>query len=246
MQRLRLLLLLASATIGFNVAGKTFSDHLYDRQLIKQSQRWSLSSAFFGKPKGRLTGQILSSNPGASLFEFGIFGSGGAGELRVDLERIRDGQATSYGGLIYFWTLGIEGQVKKLGQHQISELKAHLRLVGDSDQNSHFSVFFGKAERKETFVADDQFSNNYLGAKLQVYLTNQFGASAEIKDLLKKTQDVSTSISGREVSYELFFEYGAFRIFARRVQATLKQNSLSILDRKFSLTSDEYGLKFYF
>jgi|GEM_PF-4945589 len=234
-----------SATAGVI---NSIHNHLYNRQKIKEARRWSLVGAFSENSQSDLFAQFLTSNPEASIFEFQIYASGGAYQLKpksVEVDQA-EGSVFSYGGFAYFWIFGFERDVFDLDASRVTKNRIHFRVLGDSEQNTHFSVFYGQRFNESLVALGDEFENKLYGLDLQLYLQNQIGVSALFEVLKKSSDDDFQQLSGTTVTWEAFVELGAYRLFAQWIQQKHRGSSQRSLNFESHRFIQRYGLKFFF
>lgn len=214
------------------------SDHLYNRQVIKQDERWSIYGALAGTQKFKGGFKFLESNSKASLFEFRTAYSSGMGEVEKPLksvERFTSEVDVSVGISI------LSVQYEKIQIKKNEHMSAHLnlRLIGSSDQDTSLSIFYGNSETAITDVK--KILNINSGLQLTLYLQNQVGL--KFRNSFLETSDNQKNWTGDHTSVEVFWELGAFRIFMREQKLNLKNKMTS---EKIKLNSPTLGLALYF
>lgn len=211
---------------------ESFSDRLYNRQIIKQRERFKLSDLPSGKARFPV---FFSINKDISLFENNI--SLGMGKTIQQDER-----AQEYNGSLFFTILGLELDHKDLTIFEATTAQANLRLLGSSQQNSRLNIFFGERKTKADEV-DSDWEQMVSGYEAQIYLLNQLGVSWRQTYLTRVRNDDDESLTGNEDSLEGFLEYGAFRVLARYTWSRLKTSHATWEPRVESLV---WGLGFFF
>lgn len=209
---------------------ETFSDRLYNRQIIKQRERFKLSDLPSGKARHP---RWLATNRDTSWLEAAV--SIGAGRTVSTEERARD-----YSGALFLTVLGLEVEQLERDEVTATTLRGTLRVLGSSQQNTRLNFFLG--ERK-TEADDSEWQQMVSGYEAQLYLLNQLGVSWRQTFLAADKNNNDESLKGREDQLEGFVEYGAFRLFARYTWARLKTTDPDFEPRVEALT---YGLTFFF
>lgn len=178
---------------------KSFSDRLYDRQVVKQRERYSLSDLIFRRSKVKLSDQFFSSNKNKSWFE-NLLSAGGSQDGLIKAQ---------FQAAVFVKWLGIEGSQSENVDGMEKNVGLNLRLLGSSQQNSRINLIYGS-------LNDGSEDFQLIGAELGIYIFNQLGVSHRYERLIGRELSFDQTIS------EVFFEYGAFRIFSRWVESRSK------------------------
>lgn len=207
-----------------------FSDHLYNRQLVKQRERFKLSDFVTGQPQPL---RWFATNRGSSYLE-NILGFGAGREVSSKKTM------THYSAGMYLAFFGVDAEGKHQHDGRTQLLRGNLRVLGSSQQDSFLSLFVG---RQNTDSGGSRWEQMISGYAAQIYLFNQIGVSWRQTYLTRAKDRDGQILKGHEDQFESFAEYGAFRLFARYTWSRLKTTHPQLRPRVEALT---YGLTFFF
>ena len=185
------------------------------RAEVRAQTRWSLDEWLKQRERMKWSDLWLQMNS-PSPYEFFISGSenlvpqsvGGSATLR-------------YGAGAYVSIFGLELE-HTAGFSPEDHARFHLRVLGNSLQNTSLTAHFGVRKRS----AGETFNQWYLGLDSQLYLHRYFGITAGYRYHLKS---IPTSLLGSPFGHRLeggpFLDYGFLRIFGKFTAETENRNS---------------------
>ena len=233
-------LLFVQSASAFN-----FSDHLYNRQLVKQSERHSVYSFLTGSSKQTFISKFFSTNNNQSLFEFQVEAANGQNDRTDKLLILQESEshANFAKANLFFWVLGVGTESTKFKSVSSTKSNVSLRIWGSSEQDSKLSLFYGDRSSKGYISDGSEIKSEYYGVDANLYLINQIGVRLRFEQI-PETND-SFLASADLFEYEVFLEYGAFRIFTRLIEETLKFTDNS-MKQEIDNSASLYGLSFFF
>ena len=246
----------------FSLSESVFSaylieDHLKFMSQKKQKSRWSLMDSFKKKKKGKSKAAakppVFNFTPGSFKKNLSREFSIGVeyGRLNVDIdgvssreENIRASMSAfaKFVGIVaeYYW---VEGE-----DNDFFDVVAHLRIIGDSQQNTRLNAFAG-VRRSDELGDNGEVENilNYIyGGEAMLYISNVLGFSYYFTHISENTRsDINLKKKGRRHEIRVHFDYQYFRVYGAHVLEVLEYSDTSRLNRK-ETTGLMGGIKIYF
>lgn len=120
----------------------------------------------------------------------------------------------------------------------------NLRVFGNTVQGSHLTLHYGLRTRT---ASDGSYRLNqpFPAVTLQLYIMKYFGIQGNFRSFGTITEPFYGDTTMDELTYGLFIEYGALRLFGDVYQE--RQNSkLNAIETDYRRDGARVGLKFYF
>lgn len=146
----------------------------------------------------------------------------------------------------YALILGVQAIYESNTEEKYSDLQGyiHLRLMGNSNQSTHFNFFAGLRNRFFDGGAE-LTSQAIVGAEFDLYIEKHWGLHSLYRQFLPKEEGDLGKFSGKRVEGGLFIEISRFRIFGQWFSESLDQETSTTLSRA-ERTGWQYGLKAFF
>ena len=182
----------------------------------------------------------LAANTTPNPLEFYVSGSY---VQQTDPNGANDPLLTS-GTLGFFYSIvGLEGRWNQIDTVDLSwQAALHLRLLGEAEQSSRLSVFYGLREQKNS---TQLFSNPLWGARLSLYLFRWLGIEGEYRSYLEAEANSGDKLSESQSQGGVFIEYHALRLYSHwynNEATTTSSGTPTVVETKGLI----YGLKFFF
>jgi hypothetical protein len=255
MSRFSYLLLLCIIAFSLDsvaqTASKWSSGFDFTQRAAKREQgRWSLTDWLAIKDKNRMMDQWLSLNS-PSPYEL-MFG---ASYLSYD-KHVDDGTTLdkSYSLLAgefaaYAQFVGISAEYANNNNEDYKDLSGlfNLRLLGNSLQNTGFTLSYGMRSREMTATTATTLRQQFGQADLQLYLTKYFGLDARYRYFLPATNDVLGDVKEDLTEAGLFIDFKALRIFGAWYKESQKIKSPgATVETTTDRTGIRSGIKLFF
>lgn len=120
----------------------------------------------------------------------------------------------------------------------------NLRIFGNTVQGSHLTLHYGLRTRT---ASDGSYRLNqpFPAATLQIYMMKYFGIQGHYRAYTSATESFYGETTADELTYGLFIEYGALRVFGDVYQE--RQNSkLNNIESNIKREGARAGIKVYF
>ena len=120
----------------------------------------------------------------------------------------------------------------------------NLRLFGETIQGTHLTLHYGLRTR----TANDgtyRLNQSFPAVTFQLYLMKYFGLQTNYRSFAPVTEAVFGDTSSNEITYGLFIEYGALRIFGDVFQEN-QTSTPSGIKTDFKRDGARIGLKLFF
>jgi hypothetical protein len=212
----------------------------------KSAQRWTLKEWLAQKERNRWMDQWLILHT-PTPYEFAAEIS--SLNYQITSTSPQPGHQSLVGSLTAYATLvGLEFQTNNNSSEGFIDNTGlfHLRLLGASDQASHFAVSLGQKRRDYKSLALP-LRSQYLGqADLTLYFNNHFGLKALYREYspLENDADFGT-LKGSEQSLAIFIDFAALRIFGGPTLEKETQTKAGQLTER-NTRGVQSGLRLYF
>lgn len=120
----------------------------------------------------------------------------------------------------------------------------NLRLFGETLQGSHLTLHYGLRTR----TANDgtyRLNQSFPAVTFQLYLMKYFGLQTNYRTFAPVTEPVFGTTSSSEITYGLFIEYGALRIFGDVFQENQTSTPAGV-NTEIKRDGGRVGLKLFF
>lgn len=216
----------------------------------KYQDRWTLGSWFETQRQTRLQDMWLAGNRKDDIYDFMLGGQTGVRTTTVDRAesglRSRGIQAEA---IAYATLVGLEGRYLDLETEGSSWQGAlGLRLLGDSQQNTNFTVLYGIGSKQDVnpgAQTTDEVQNQHAKARLTLYLTRAFGVEASYQSIFQATSRNGAEIEGSIVEATGFLDFSFLRIFGTWSRDTQLRKFQAISSER-NRESIDVGLKLFF
>ncbi|WII71208.1 hypothetical protein QJS83_12130 [Bdellovibrio sp. 22V] len=186
------------------------------RAANREKGRWSLTEWLEMKNRNRMMDMWLSMNS-PSPFEFMLGGSYNSLKTEVQGTTPSETSFTSYAGQLsaYAQFVGLTGEYENNTEEHFTDTTGmlNIRLLGNSIQNTSFTIHYGLRTREYADSAQGRLSQQFGQASLQVYLTKYFGLDGSYRYFLPTSTDELGDVEGSITEAGLFIDFKAVRIF---------------------------------
>ncbi|WP_413584900.1 hypothetical protein [Bdellovibrio sp. HCB274] len=220
------------------------------RAADREKGRWSLTDWLAIKEKNKMMDQWLSLNS-PSPYELMLGGSYLSYDKHVQDGSSPDKSATSFSGefAAYAQFVGLGLEYDNIAPENYSDLSGmfNLRLLGNSLQNTGFTLSYGMRTRDMTDTPATKLRQQFGQADLQLYLTKYFGLDIKYRYFLPTTNDQLGDVKEDYSEAGAFIDFKALRVFGAWYKESQKTKSPgatveSITDR----TGIRSGIKIFF
>lgn len=220
------------------------------RAAKREAGRWSLTDWLAIKDKNRMMDQWLSMNS-PSPYELMLSGS----HLSYD-KHVADGTTVdaAHSNILtefaaYAQFVGVGAEYSNNTNENYSDLAGlfNLRLLGNSLQNTGFTLSYGLRTREMTGTTATTLRQQFGQADLQMYLTKYFGLDLKYRYYLPVTNDVLGDVKEDLSEASLFIDFKALRIFGAWYKESQKIKSPGATDEvNTDRTGIRSGIKLFF
>ncbi|WP_253716011.1 hypothetical protein [Bdellovibrio bacteriovorus] len=216
------------------------------RSANREKGRWSLTDWLAMKERNRMMDQWLSLNS-PSAFEFMM--SGSYNSFKTDLGDGSEAKShSSYKAeaAAYAQLVGVTAEYENNTEEGFNDLSGifNLRLLGNSIQNTSFTIHYGQRTRtSDTSTLRQQFGQ----ASLQLYLTKYFGIDGKYRYFLPTSTDELGDVKGDMTEAGVFIDFKALRIFGAWYKESQKNKiPAATEDTVTDRTGIRSGIKIFF
>lgn len=214
----------------------------------REAKRFTLQEWLENKDRRALMDMWLSINT-PSPFEFVMSAAlqnynletASGGTLITRSHSVTNGEITAYARLV-----GVSLEHTNNPSEGFNDVTGifNLRVFGDTLQGSHITFHYGLRTR----TANDtsyRLNQPFPAATLQLYLMKYFGIQGNYRGFTPISESFYGDTTMDELTYGLFIEYGALRLFGDIYQE--RQNSkLGGVETNYKRNGARVGLKLYF
>ncbi len=232
-------LILLLVVFSFNVShAYLIEDHLEFLASQKSKKKWTVKDLFSPK-KSKKKAPVVSVLPKNfkknQKYEFSLGLEYGNLNLDIDGNSSRfEVYRMSFVAYARFFGLVGNFYLTETSKENHGDLSLSLRLLGTSEQTTHFSVFAGVNKTKEMDGGVNKNVNNYIwGAEAMLYLFDVLGLSYHFTQMEENSEsDIALRRSGRKHELRVFLDYKYFRVFGLHRLDRLKYRNSPLLSRK--------------
>lgn len=195
-----------------------------DRKLEKKKfKRWSLSSWFYTREKMALQDQWLAMNIEEDyiLTEYYIDYSKSNFD-RDTADNTNEEETGLVGEIAGYWgVIGLTGRNEEYGDiYSQQEGSISLRLIGSSHQSTHLQAVYGVRKFKGSAVED--FTQNFYGGDISLYLTSFFGFDGRYRYYIRaENPDETHALRSSRSQWGAFIDISFLRIFTYQFEENL-------------------------
>lgn len=185
------------------------------RAANREKGRWSLTEWMEMKNRNRMMDMWLSVNS-PSPFEFSLGGFFNSYKTEVKDSGVSNsfnsfsGEFSAYAQLV-----GVTAEYENNTEENYNDLSGmlNIRLLGNSIQNTSFTVSYGQWTRESGGSAPSRLSQQFAQGALQIYLTKYFGMDGKYRYFFPITTDELGDVARNVAEAGLFVDFKAVRIF---------------------------------
>lgn len=231
---------------SFALEEGTYEIIVKKKQEEKQKSRWTLADWLATKRRMDLMDQWLLLNTHETAVE--VFLDASQAKMNIeDTPRLyyREESYQRFQAGVFFYPLGLEYKMDKLGEGSSIDYLFSLRLLGSSLQTTNLIVSYGRNVREN--ATDGDLKNNFVQARGNLYIFDFLGLMGKYRLVHENQNEAATlSVQGSQVSYGAFLEYELvrlyFEIFREKNEFhTIPSNQSSEIENKGSFL----GLQIY-
>ncbi|MGZ3770526.1 MAG: hypothetical protein ACXVCP_10355 [Bdellovibrio sp.] len=180
----------------------------------REKGRWSLTEWLEMKNRNHMMDMWLSLNS-PSPFEFALGGYYKSHKTTVD--SAEPVSFKSYAGEFsaYAQLVGITVEYENNTEESFNDMAGmlNLRLLGDSIQNTSFTISYGQRTRQISGSPTVRMDQQFAQGALQLYLTKYFGLNGNYRYFLPTSNDVLGQVEENLTEAGLFIDFKALRVF---------------------------------
>lgn len=212
----------------------------------KYQNRWTIADWFETQRKTRLQDMWLAANKSDDLYEFMVGGQSGSSTLTNDgVEQSTRVRETHAHANAYATFVGLEGEYTDMADEGWGrDGLVALRLLGDSQQNTNLTLFYGVRYRVDTATGED-VQNQIARGRLTLYINKAVGIEGFYQLIFKGTSSLGADIEGSRAEASAFLDFGPLRVYGAGVRE-FRARTLAGAKSERLRESIDFGLKLYF
>lgn len=213
----------------------------------REKTRWSLTEWLEMKNRNRMMDMWLSMNT-PSPFEFMVGVSHNSFKTEDPANPAVQESHISFAGELsaYAQFVGLSAEYENNTEESFNDSSGllNVRLLGNSIQNTSFTIHYGYRTRES---ATERFAQQFGQASIQVYLAKYFGIDGKYRQYIPTSKSDSEDIEGYRAEAGLFIDFKAFRVFGNLFQENQKIKSTTTLTEASTNRSGiRSGIKVFF
>ncbi|WP_413558061.1 hypothetical protein [Bdellovibrio sp. HCB209] len=213
------------------------------RAAKREAGRWSLTDWLAIKDKNRMMDQWLSMNS-PSPYEVMLGVNFLSYDMHVKDDVTPDKNYTRFAGeaAAYAQFIGLGVEYLDNSDESYKDLAGmfHLRLLGNSLQNTGFTLSYGLRTRDMSGTTTTKLNQQFGQAELLLYMTKFFGLNGKYRYYLPTTNDQLGDLKEDLAEFGLFIDFKALRVFGSWYRESQKNKTPSMTD---DLTTEREGIK---
>jgi hypothetical protein len=248
---IKFMVLVLLSTVSLQAAANFQSDFMAKKKPKSTSGEgvhWTLADWLSQKNKVSLMDQWLAAHRTNKWWDTVLSGGGQqytfkTGTASSTTSTSQTGQ--NYQADVYLSILNLNGEYQKTNDGKESYNGAlGLHLLGESAQSTGLVGRYGSRHLAD-LTTEEKWDNQYVEGMLQLYIIEEFGVTSTYRYYFPSTSNQGDSLSGHKVSFGVYFEFSALRIFADYYQEPLQLAKNGVVTSESSDGFDG-GLKLFF